>query len=1197
MCRRHGVPGSLGGFWFIGVGLSLTAGTACERRSAADDAVQVVSSALTARSATLQIATPRNSDPSTFVLAASGSLVLEDRAVVNAPISNLGPAGTSVGVDARTAAISTLSALTLRDRALVAGSVATTVPVQAAPTASITGPVDTHAVLTPATVTTISVTFPVGDAPDVNVEPDQSASRPPGRYGAVSVKSRASLALRGGTYYFESLGLEPQATLALDEAAAPVVIYVNQGLTFRGAIASNAPASNLLIGVIGTGFVSIETAFQGTLIAPNASVVLGTGQTPLVHRGAFYARDIRVPPEVTVQLGVSSAFPRCNDGNVCTGRDVLVDGECIGADPLLFGVPESDPTAPRCTNGAAPVGCRGYECTTGASAGVWLASPTCGPFPSCTAACPATGCSAAQPRTSRLVACDCACADPAGGTASQVTIDACAASSATCAQLCAAHGAEACGSASSCLVGGCQAASTAAPRILAQNACRAGDTGAAPQLADHAATVDATASRLVINVGGTTTSIPLSGSLGFHFDLPASSGATGQAVMGQLALTGNTFDFFGRHVVAPRLEATQPATTPLSFLGAGRYGFSVAGGSFTNVLTATVDGTPRSFDGIVPTNLQGTLDLGARTIAVSAAATLPSGDRLTATILGRISNLPPVARMQVTPGSVVECNRQTGADITVDAGTSTDPEAQLLRFQWFRRDPGAVDPTLAPFARTSRATTAIPYGQSILTLVATDTRGAAARAETTVTVRDLTAPSLPAVAPVTFNAGAGRSSIVVALTAPQPSDACDPRPKLAAFRLVEEPDSPGGLRVPIDPNAVELPVGSSTIVWRATDFAGNSFERSQIVQVVAADPASDTTPVVPAPGDCATPLNLPGPSPVPVEVRVCVVGIIDGGVRKGHPVFSECADDQCTAGRIQTLLDQVNVPYAPAVKFVLPSTPPQTMTTSSPLWQRIQDPYPTTDVDGCHTTFDYGQVCIPVSSAEVGTEAGKMVADCRAAWGMSQPTGGTVDSCVRGIVLVLAKSALSVCGEGQASANANPVILGCNFSAVPNNTFDPFAVSGADPSTLNCRAVPENIAHELGHALGLFHGDGLDNDVCNGQFDEGCDNAELNNGPVTAMNGTGGPLFLTDLQRDRARTYALKSVPTIGAAGTNCGVVTPPVPPKDTGKSPPPSVKCGCEVGQQPGASAAGAWLVLVAIAVGRRRRARGRPASDSRMD
>jgi hypothetical protein len=217
---------------------------------------------LASRSATLNLIVPAGTDVGSFVVAANASLTLDDRAAVAGPISNVGSAGTRIGADATVAAVFSQSTLTVGDRTTISGAVNTTGPIQASPSSHIAGPVNTHAVLTPARVRTLNVLFPAADTPDLIVAPDLVTSAGPGRYGTVTINTRARLKLRTGTYYVESLDVEPQGVLDLDEQNGAVVIYTNQPFIYRGSVVSNAAGPNFLIGVVGSGTLAIERVLR-----------------------------------------------------------------------------------------------------------------------------------------------------------------------------------------------------------------------------------------------------------------------------------------------------------------------------------------------------------------------------------------------------------------------------------------------------------------------------------------------------------------------------------------------------------------------------------------------------------------------------------------------------------------------------------------------------------------------------------------------------------------------------------------------------------------------------------------------------------------------------------------------------------------------------------------------------------------------
>jgi MYXO-CTERM domain-containing protein len=183
----------------------------------------------------------------------------------------------------------------------------------------------------------------------------------------------------------------------------------------------------------------------------------------------------------------------------------------------------------------------------------------------------------------------------------------------------------------------------------------------------------------------------------------------------------------------------------------------------------------------------------------------------------------------------------------------------------------------------------------------------------------------------------------------------------------------------------------------------------------------------------------------------------------------------------------------------------------------------------------------------------------------------------------------------------------CDFSKIGNETYDPVVVVG-DPNQVVT-------AHEIGHALGLPHGNGID-DECNGVWDEDpwfCDQGEAaadrnaNNVNLMTWSEATNHTVVTDIQRGLVRTFALHSVPTLGSWGTGCKAATPPTPPDDTtvlpepppsdggivvggdgGGRPPTVTTSGCACQVDGVTNAPPAWaLVLLSLIVARRRRQR----------
>ncbi len=90
---------------------------------------------------------------------------------------------------------------------------------------------------------------PTDDPRNVDVVPHRTASLAPGRFGAATVASGGTLALRAGVYYFERLEILAGARVLLNQDAGPIIIYVREALAYAGRIeSSTADAPDVLLG-------------------------------------------------------------------------------------------------------------------------------------------------------------------------------------------------------------------------------------------------------------------------------------------------------------------------------------------------------------------------------------------------------------------------------------------------------------------------------------------------------------------------------------------------------------------------------------------------------------------------------------------------------------------------------------------------------------------------------------------------------------------------------------------------------------------------------------------------------------------------------------------------------------------------------------------------------------------------------------
>jgi hypothetical protein len=166
--------------------------------------------------------------------------------------------------------------------------------------------------------TAINVVFP-SSSTDVTLQPGQTSSIAPGAFAGVTVNSRATLTLSSGTYYMDSLDVEPQGVVSLS-GPGPFVLNVRSAFNAKGQIVLPVTASappTLLVVYAGTSDVFLQAEFDGTLIAPNANVTLaaiGTG----VYHGAFFGKSL------TLQAGVNILHRGTSAGTVTPIAECIV---------------------------------------------------------------------------------------------------------------------------------------------------------------------------------------------------------------------------------------------------------------------------------------------------------------------------------------------------------------------------------------------------------------------------------------------------------------------------------------------------------------------------------------------------------------------------------------------------------------------------------------------------------------------------------------------------------------------------------------------------------------------------------------------------------------------------------------------------------------------------------------------------------
>jgi hypothetical protein len=245
-------------------------------------------------------------------MRATQSLLIRDRGRVNpgtgsiGALINSGSGPTSVGNDATIDDLLSVAPVTLGDRTRVNGVVQSQGTVTPGFNDVITGGITQNTTLSlPPPIDISGVVFPAPGA-TITVNGGQIVPRAPGSYAQATIFSGGRLRLSSGRYFFTGLDIEPNATVEVNEAAGPVTIFVRNSVVYRGTIVtpSNALAT-VFLGYTGTNPVTLEAPFNGTFVAPNATLIIGN-DTSLTYRAQFEARTLEERPGSIVNCDTSA---------------------------------------------------------------------------------------------------------------------------------------------------------------------------------------------------------------------------------------------------------------------------------------------------------------------------------------------------------------------------------------------------------------------------------------------------------------------------------------------------------------------------------------------------------------------------------------------------------------------------------------------------------------------------------------------------------------------------------------------------------------------------------------------------------------------------------------------------------------------------------------------------------------------------
>ena len=221
-------------------------------------------------------------------------------------------------------------------------------------------------------------------------------------------------------------------------------------------------------------------------------------------------------------------------------------------------------------------------------------------------------------------------------------------------------------------------------------------------------------------------------------------------------------------------------------------------------------------------------------------------------VLARRTNDPPVA---------------TCDDVTVGADANCEANASI--------DDGSYDPDGDPITLSQDPAGPYPLGPTLVTLNVSDDHGWVSTCTATVTVVDVTPPSISCPLPITVEGTdvcgtpASDSQLTAFLAAPSATDNCDGSPDIT------------------DNRPVCFPMGPTAVIFTATDDAGNTDDCTAIVTV------EDTTPPdISCPDDITVECNGPaGTYAVDPQLDPFWAGVSATDIVDPDPVITHDAPD------------------------------------------------------------------------------------------------------------------------------------------------------------------------------------------------------------------------------------------------------------------------------------------------------------------
>lgn len=255
------------------------------------------------------LSVPEGTPVAELFMSATQRLTIDDRTTIGEEgklptIASVGPDTSEfgAGVRAHSNVVSEGSVDFLRSGAVVSGSVRTAGGISKQNDVVISGGEFVGTFITNNAIDW-QIGWPVDGLVDFSHPPDALNVRlPPGAFDHVQVYSRATFTFESGTYFINSLIVEPQAHFRVDTSKGPIQIYVRNDLRLRvGLEHLQSDHDQVLFAYLGEQPALFEEALHAAVIAPRSAVELRRPGSGLAHRGAFFGEQVHVFSDATVE--------------------------------------------------------------------------------------------------------------------------------------------------------------------------------------------------------------------------------------------------------------------------------------------------------------------------------------------------------------------------------------------------------------------------------------------------------------------------------------------------------------------------------------------------------------------------------------------------------------------------------------------------------------------------------------------------------------------------------------------------------------------------------------------------------------------------------------------------------------------------------------------------------------------------------